>query len=158
MNFRIPALLLKVILFVLAAYASQGAVQLTTLVSFNGTNGAQPQARLVQGKDGNFYGTTEIGGRRLHQVSDNGTVFKMVPNGTLVWSFAFGGTNGAHPMAELLEGKDGCFYGTTFGGGIYTNGWGSRLNETVFKITPHGRFVWSVSFDGANGLNSEAGL
>ena len=31
---------------------------LTTLVSFNSTNGASPSAELVLGKDGNFYGTT----------------------------------------------------------------------------------------------------
>ena len=35
---------------------------LTTLVSFNGTNGAYPHAGLTLGNDGNFYGTTSQGG------------------------------------------------------------------------------------------------
>jgi uncharacterized repeat protein (TIGR03803 family) len=45
---------------------------LTTVVSFNGTNGAYPQAGLVQGADGGFYGTTSAGG-----ASGNGTVFML---------------------------------------------------------------------------------
>ena len=38
------------------------AVIFTNLVSFNQTNGASPNAGLIQGKDGNFYGTTTSGG------------------------------------------------------------------------------------------------
>jgi uncharacterized repeat protein (TIGR03803 family) len=45
---------------------------LTTVVSFNGTNGAYPQAGVVQGTDGSFYGTTASGG-----ASGNGTVFRL---------------------------------------------------------------------------------
>ena len=44
---------------------------LTTLVSFSGPDGAAPSPVLVLGSDGNFYGTTEIGG-----VYGQGTVFE----------------------------------------------------------------------------------
>ena len=45
---------------------------LTTLISFNGTNGASPQAGLIQGADGNFYGTTTQGGTNGY-----GTIFQL---------------------------------------------------------------------------------
>jgi uncharacterized repeat protein (TIGR03803 family) len=45
---------------------------LTTLVSFNGTNGANPYAGLVQGADGSFYGTTANGGS-----ADSGTIYRL---------------------------------------------------------------------------------
>jgi uncharacterized repeat protein (TIGR03803 family) len=45
---------------------------LTTLISFNGTNGASPQAGLLQSADGNFYGTTANGGTNGY-----GTVFRL---------------------------------------------------------------------------------
>jgi len=41
------------------------------LHSFTSTDGAFPYAPLIQGMDGNFYGTTLMGG-----TSDVGTVFK----------------------------------------------------------------------------------
>ena len=80
---------------------------LTTLASFNYANGAYPQAGLVQGADGNFYGTTEDGGY------GNGTVFRMTTNGTLTTLLSFRGTNGVSPQAGLVQGADGNFYGTT---------------------------------------------
>ncbi len=39
-----------------------GAQTIQTLCSFNGANGASPQAALVLGADGNFYSTTDYGG------------------------------------------------------------------------------------------------
>ena len=57
---------------------------LTTLVSFNGTNGANPYAALTLGNDGNFYGTTSEGGS-----SGYGTVFKVTTNGTLTTLVSF---------------------------------------------------------------------
>src|SRR5439155_13130031 len=59
---------------------------LTTLVSFNGTNGWQPEAGLVLGADGDFYGTTAYGGAGYKQGMITpelapGTVFKISATG-----------------------------------------------------------------------------
>ena len=131
---------------------------LTTLYSFcsqgappNCTDGTVPSA-LVQSTDGNFYGTTQGAG-----ANGFGTVFKMSPSGTLTTLYAFcsqsGCTDGASPMAGLVQATDGDFYGTTLYGG--TNGYG-----TVFKMTPSGtlttlhsfcaKIVGNICTDGAN--------
>jgi uncharacterized repeat protein (TIGR03803 family) len=47
----------------------------TTLVNFNIRNGASPGGILVQGVDGNFYGTTARG------PYGEGTIFRMSPQG-----------------------------------------------------------------------------
>jgi uncharacterized repeat protein (TIGR03803 family) len=109
---------------------------LTTLVSFTGTNGEYPEAGLVQGGDGNFYGTTESGGNNGY-----GTVFRMTPAGVLTTLVSFDYyTNGGVPVAALVQGGDGNFYGTTESGGH--NGYG-----TVFQMTPAGVLTTLVSFD-----------
>ena len=114
---------------------------LTTLVSFNVTNGTQPRAELTLGSDGNFYGTTAYGGS-----NDQGTVYQVTTNGTLTTLVSFNGANGASPFAGLTLGSDGNFYGTTFYGG--SNGQG-----TVFQVTTNGTLTTLVSFNGANGAN-----
>ena len=59
--------------FVLPAFGTPPSVVFTSLHSFGvSTNGAIPQAGLVQGKDGCFYGTTSGGG-----LGGNGTVFRL---------------------------------------------------------------------------------
>jgi uncharacterized repeat protein (TIGR03803 family) len=107
-------------------------------------------AVLVQGADGNFYGTTYLGGS-----NDDGTVFKMSPKGALTTLHSFGGTDGSQPLAGLAEGSDGDFYGTTNLGGSHSAG-------TVFKITPSGQFTTLHSFCSkaacADGQSSYAGL
>jgi uncharacterized repeat protein (TIGR03803 family) len=96
------------------APCASASVTFMNLVSFNGDNGALPWAPLVQGLDGNFYGTAETGG-----FYGGGTVFKMTLNGTVTVLHSFGpnGTDGMHPKAGLLLGADGNFYGTTTDGG-----------------------------------------
>jgi uncharacterized repeat protein (TIGR03803 family) len=121
----------------------------TVLWSFgSGSDGQTPQAGLIQGTDGNFYGTTVSG-----SANGNGMVFKLTPAGveTVLHSFA-GGSDGLNPAAGLILGTDGNFYGTTLNGG--TNGDG-----TVFKITPAGVETVLHSFaGGSDGWSPQAGL
>jgi uncharacterized repeat protein (TIGR03803 family)/T5SS/PEP-CTERM-associated repeat protein len=125
----------------LGAYGKTATAQtLTTLYSFpGGSNGALPWADLVQGSDGNFYGTTAWGGP-----NDDGTVFKITPQGTLTTLWRFNGSNGEEPQAALVQGSDGNFYGTTQEGGTNNNG-------TVFKITSQGTLTTLWRFNGSNG-------
>jgi uncharacterized repeat protein (TIGR03803 family) len=120
---------------------------LTTLVSFAGTNGANPYAILTLGNDGNFYGTTYTEGANVFY----GTVFKVTTNGTLTTLVSFTNTNGANPYAGLTLGNDGNFYGTTWGGGSSGEG-------TVFEITTNGALTTLVSFNGTNGDYPQAAL
>jgi uncharacterized repeat protein (TIGR03803 family) len=119
---------------------------LTTLVSFNGINGSHPFARLVQGSDGDFYGTTILGG-----ANNLGTVFKMTPGGVLTTLYPLNFANGSSPFAALVQGTNLNFYGTTEGGGA--SGYG-----TVFQITPGGAPRMFVSFNGSNGAEPAGGL
>ena len=114
---------------------------LTTLHSFVFIDGWHPRAALVQGSDGNFYGTTVEGGQY-----EFGTVFKITPSGTLTNLYSFAGSDGANPRG-LVQGSDGNFYGTTFSG-----------PGTVFKITPSGTLTTLYSFAGSDGANPDAGL
>src|SRR5581483_11729498 len=87
----------------------------TVLHSFaSGSDGANPYGSLIQATDGNFYGTTYLGG-----VNNKGTIFKITPSGmeTVLHSFA-GGSDGAGPQLGFAQGTDGDFYGTTTTGGV----------------------------------------
>ena len=100
----------------------------TTLYSFVGgkTSGANPwYVTLVQGTNGQLYGTTYNGGGK-----GLGTFFEVTTSGTLtvLHSFAGGKTDGASPTGGLTLGTDGNFYGTTQMGG-------ASLQGTVFKMT-----------------------
>ena len=122
---------------------------LTNLYFFTGTNdGANPYAPLVQGSDGNFYGTTSGGGTN----GGNGTVFQITTNGALTSLHSFNGNDGADTSAGLVSGGDGNFYGTTAFGG--TNNLG-----TVFQISTNGTLTSLYSFTGgADGVYPRVGL
>ena len=127
---------------------------LTTLYTFCQTSpctdGTDPYAALVQGTDGNFYGTTEASG-----ANSAGTVFQITPSGTLTTLYPFcpqtNCPDGANPYAALVQGTDGSFYGTTEGGGANGDG-------VVFKITPTGTMTTLHSFAGTDGAHPQAGL
>jgi uncharacterized repeat protein (TIGR03803 family) len=102
--------------------------KLTTLHSFDGTDGASPYAGLVQATDGNLYGTTDFGGANCVSDGGCGTVFKITPKGKLTTLHSFDGTDGADPYAGLVQYTDGNLYGTTATGGSYGRG-------TVFSLS-----------------------
>ncbi len=131
----------------------------TTLVSFANTNGSLPsKGGLIQASDGNFYGTTYNGGNLAQGGGLGlGTVFKMTPAGVLTRLHVFGGTDGGHPSAALVQASDGNFYGTTYWGGNLAHGGGSGLGA-VFKITPAGVFTPLYAFSGTDGGHPDAGL
>jgi uncharacterized repeat protein (TIGR03803 family) len=123
---------------------------LTTLHSFcaksSCLDGGNPTAALVQGTDGNLYGTTSAFGKDLE-----GTVFKISTSGKFTTLHTFSGTDGNSPYGGVIQGIDGNFYGTTGYGGASGNG-------TVFKITSTGKLTVLHSFTGADGANPYAGL
>lgn len=105
-----------------------------------GGDGSDPEAELVQGRDGAFYGTTRGGGG-----FGCGTVFRLTSSGSVyavLHSFAGSGVegDGKDPRARLVQGSDGALYGTTYSGGAVTN-WGGTVytnNGTVFKLNMDG--------------------
>ena len=137
------------VVFVLAPdLAPDGSA--TTLYSFCAAaqcaDGSQPVGGLVQGRDGDFYGTTYAGG-----TSGYGTVFKLTSGGVLSTLHSFAGSDGASPNAGLIHAADGNFYGTTSDGG--PKGYG-----TIFRITPDGALTTLHSFDGSDGAHPNAAL
>jgi uncharacterized repeat protein (TIGR03803 family) len=97
-----------------------------------GRGGASPRSSLVLASDGNFYGTTNLGGS-----GGFGTLFRMDTKGVVTILHEFlGGAQGAWPTAALVEGFDGNLYGTTTGGS--TTEEGSAGRGTAFRITPGG--------------------
>jgi uncharacterized repeat protein (TIGR03803 family) len=142
--------------FPFAAPQAHAGIVFTTLVSFNGTNGATPACTLLQSSDGNFYGTTEYGGDP--QGWQLGTVFKMTTNGTLSILASLPGSYdpGLSPMGGLVQGANGLLYGTTSAGG---DGPAVGGEGTVFMITTNGGHTATVIlFDGPNGDSPRAGL
>jgi uncharacterized repeat protein (TIGR03803 family) len=127
---------------------------LTTLWSFcslpDCSDGAYPEAALVQGIDSNFYGTTSGGG-----TNNAGTVFKITPAGALtpLWQFCSlpDCTDGAYPYAALFQAADGNFYGTTEYGGTNDDG-------TIVEITPAGVLTTLYQFSGPDGENPGASV
>jgi len=135
--------------FCAATAVSSDAQTFTTMVSLDFTNGASPHASLIQGTDGNFYGTTTYGGASANCTINCGTVFKITPGGALTTLHNFASTDGGNPFAGLVQAIDGNFYGTTAYGGASSNC--SAGCGTVFKITPAGTLTTLHSFDGTDG-------
>ena len=152
--FRIP---LVIVLVVLAGRGFNANAQTeSNLYSFGGSpDGANPEAPLVQGSDGNFYGTTYFGGTSTNCNVGCGTVFRISPSGSYTNLYSFGtvSNDGNFPSAGLVQGSDSNFYGTTEYGGTNDDG-------TVFRISPSGSYTNLYSFLGSpnDGKFPSAGL
>src|ERR1019366_6604840 len=127
---------------------------LTTLWSFGNTNsaypttnGAYPTSGLLQARDGNFYGTTSGGG----DAYGDGTAFRITSNGTMTILTNFGLPNGSTPAEHLIEGSDGCLYGTTVYGGSGSAG-------TIFRLTTNGGLTTLYQKFSTNGVSPYGGV
>jgi uncharacterized repeat protein (TIGR03803 family) len=131
--------------------AVASAQTLTTLLSFNGTNGSLPTT-LVQGADGNYYGTTG-GGANVTSICNIGcgTVFSITPAGELTNLHNFDLTDGANPSGGMILSADGNFYGTTSGGGPTICG--RQGCGTIYKITPQGALTTLHGFNETDGAS-----
>lgn len=124
------------------AIISPAQTTFKSLFSFDGSHGANPGfVNLVQGKDGNLYGTTEV------STGTEGTVFKITTAGKIktLYVFCTQGEpclDGAKPLAGLTLAKNGKFYGTTYYGG------GAGNNGTLFQITSAGKLTMVYDFNG----------
>lgn len=140
---------------------------LSALYSFcsqpNCTDGIIPEAALILGADGNFYGTTSSGGANGFvngYGSLGGTVFKLTLTGQLTTLYSFCSQvnlysvclDGSGPYG-LVQASDGNLYGMTSQGGTpnqglncYSPDGGEFGCGTVFKITTSGKFQTLYNF------------
>src|SRR5665213_1493519 len=127
---------------------AKGSGTITTLVSFNGTNGANPSAGVTLDAAGDLYGTTDGGGD-----SNDGTVFEIAKgSGTITTLASFIFANG-NAVAGVALDASGNLYGTTYDGG------GSGSDGTVFEIAKGSGTIKTIaSFNGTNGAGPLAGV
>jgi len=133
---------------------------LTTLHTFEATDGDGPNAALVQSTDGNLYGTTAYGGAH-----GEGTVFKITPSGTLTTVYDFCSqsncTDGANLYSVgLVQAINGDLYGITVEGGASSGNLslcGGVGCGTVFKIAPSGKLTTLYNFCSQGGSDCTDG-
>jgi uncharacterized repeat protein (TIGR03803 family) len=125
-----------VVMFCAVSGVAAFAQTFTSLASFDLTDGRFPSlGPLVQGANGNFYGTTEAGG-----ANNNGTIFEVTSAGTVTTFYSFVCCHdGTTPITGLVQTANGNFYGTTGDEGAHGSG-------TVFEISAEGKLITLYSF------------
>jgi uncharacterized repeat protein (TIGR03803 family) len=131
---------------------------LTTLYNFcpqgpgDCTDGADPYAGLIQGANGDLYGTTNGVG-----YGNGTTVFKITPGGALTTLYSFCSDlvgeyclDGAFSTGGVIQDIDGNFYGTTPAGGTTNDG-------TIFELTPGGTLTTLHDFCQQSGCTDGVG-
>jgi uncharacterized repeat protein (TIGR03803 family) len=126
---------------------AKGSSTITTLASFNGSNGASPYGSLIMDGSGNLYGTTAYGGGS-NPGSNDGTIFELAKGSSTFTTLAsFNGTNDQASPSGLIMDSSGNLYGTTGSGGASEDG-------TVFELTKGSSTITTLaSFNGTNGYD-----
>lgn len=123
---------------------------LTTIASFNTSNGNMPLAGVTFDASGNLYGTTYTGGKY-----NDGAVYELSgPNFQNISTvFSFNNSTGVNPESELIVDAAGNLYGTTYRGGTYGDG-------TVFELSGTNDQTETVlfNFNGSDGSFPQAML
>jgi len=125
---------------------AHGSHTLTTLASFNGTNGLTPKSSVILDPNGNLFGTTELGGSGA-----GGTVFELPHLGTAITTLAsFVATSGIDPQDGVTLDASGDLFGATVNGGANSDG-------TVYEIARGSDVITTIaSFNGTNGQEPTA--
>jgi len=117
----------------------------TVIYNFDDTHGGYPYGAVIQGSDGSFYGTTQLGG-----AYGGGVAYRVTPLGAITVLHNFPDpdypNDGSTLYAGLLQATDGNFYGVTESGGI--TGYG-----VIYQITLAGNYSVVYFFDGTHGAN-----
>ena len=115
----------------------------SVIALFDEANGTNPYSPLIQASDGNLYGTASTWGS-----FEWGTIYRTTASGDLTVLYNFNGSLGAgNPLAGLIEGTDGKFYGAA-NGDFFTDDYGA-----LFSITSAGTFSLLHTFDSSHGAN-----
>jgi uncharacterized repeat protein (TIGR03803 family) len=104
-----------------------------------GGDGSLPYGTLVQGTNGNLYGTTYYGGS-----SGSGVIFEWKLDQGFIPVLYFNGNNGANPGAGLIQGSNGFLYGTAASGGTFNDG-------VFFRVDYQGNLSPLHNFSGSDG-------
>ena len=137
------------LLSVLEANAAR-AQTVTIIANLTNATGTSPDyAALVQGIDGNFYGTAQDNG----PLGSGGSVFKVTPEGTVMAITGFETQNSSTPAGGLLEDQEGNFFGT-----LSQSGSTAKMEGAVFKITPSGTLTYLLTFNNNNGADPQCTL
>jgi uncharacterized repeat protein (TIGR03803 family) len=157
-NIGLGKILCMVAAFCVTTAAASNTQTFNVVARFGQKTGYALSSPLVQGTDGNFYGTANVGGsNQSAQYCNNGscgTVFRVTPSGKLTTLYNFcSETNcadGGLPLAALVLGANGNFYGTTSTGGANNGDSGGICDNmgcgTVFEITPSGKLTTIHNF------------
>lgn len=125
---------------------TSGTITILHVFSSSDSIGCFPFGGLIGDRAGNLYGTTDG-----CAAGDNGTVFKLDPNGKITALYNFkGGTDGSGSVAPLIRDRAGNFYGTTeFGGDLSCKLLGNQTGcGTVFKLDTSGHETVLYRFHG----------
>ncbi len=122
----------------------------SVLYNFDKTHGGTPESPLIQGSDGDLYGTTTAFGAYCC-----GVVFRLTTAGAITVLHSFGGStnDGINVIAGVVQATDGNLYGTTAGGGTTEQG-------TIFRISPISPYAYKIlhDFDGTAGSSPQTTL
>jgi len=125
----------------------------TVLHYFGATENAFFPGGLIQGIDGNFYGTTVQGGAQ-----NAGTLFRMNSSGTVAVIHSFNSdTEGRIPIGSLFQGNDGDLYGGLLGDTTALGGANSSTSP-LYKVDTSGNVTILYHFNHASEGNYLMGL
>jgi uncharacterized repeat protein (TIGR03803 family) len=124
--------------------------KLSVLHSFSGgaSDGCYPLGRPSMDRQGSLYGTAQSCGP-----SNQGVVWKEKKNSeTILHNLSGSSSDGAIPLAGVIQDKKGNLYGTTEAGGSLASG-------TIYQLSKNRRLTLLYSFNGgSDGTYPMAGL